>query len=198
LFLGAFGGRGCGGFFGGGFFGELDDLGFDHRYDYFFGGGEDRDTLRQRQVGDVEVFAYAQCCDVYFYRRRDVGGEGFDLEVPEVVFYDAAFFYSVRFTHYVDGDVGVDGLVAVDGHEVDVDEVASDGVALDFAEHGEVFLFVDLEVDEDVGAGFSVEGLFDLFDADQEGDGAFYRGAVEDCGDLAGRTRPPGGAFASL
>ncbi len=124
-------------------FGHLGDTGRGDLRDEVVALLQHGDAVGNGEVAHVDLSADLERADVVLDRRREVGGLGLDGEGVHELLENAAAHRAFGLAHEVDGNLGLDRLVGADAHEVDVDHVALDRVALELTGDGELLGAVD-------------------------------------------------------
>src|SRR5581483_6635158 len=144
------------------------------------------DLVRVRKVGDVQRLVHLEVRDVRVDVRRNVSGQALDLDLVQSVKQDAARVLDARGgADELHGNGDAHLLVHRDALEVNVQQVALDGLVLPVDDHrlaGGAAL--DREIEDGVVAGIGVEDAGDDFGIDRNGDRGLAR-TVDDGGDEA-------------
>src|ERR1700733_9864707 len=126
--------------------------------DRLIGLADEFELLIFRQVGYAQHFAESEFADVDIDVAWDVAGQALDFNFAQNVFEDATFgFYADGHALQNNGNADAKGLIHGDALEVDVQQVAFDGLVLPVDDHGFGALAIEGEIENAVVTAIGAE-----------------------------------------
>ena len=146
-----------------------------------------------RQIGNTQHFAEYQFADVRFDRARDVARQALDFHFAQNLLQNAALLLhagSLALEH--DRHTDLQLLVHSDALQVDVQQMALDGLILPVHDHGLGALAAfEVQIENGVVAGLGMQNARHLAWIESHRKRLLAR-AIDDAGDLAALTHPAG------
>ena len=179
LGLGRSGSGFCGGGLGGGrdLFLHRDDV-----CDQLIGIGKELDLVRMRQIGHANRLPEDQVADIAFDEAGNIARQTLDLDLAKHEIENAALRLDPhRLAPQLDRHADLQHLIHGDALQIDMQQVALDGLVLPVHDHRLGLLAIQRDVEDGVMPGLGMQNSVDLLGVDGDRPGRLA-GAVKDGG----------------